>query len=53
MNIVWIVLGVGFVAIFAKRLAWVGGRDALPHLGFVSQQWLAEHRLSEVSDPQR
>jgi hypothetical protein len=22
-------------------------------LGFVSRQWLAEHRLSQISDPQR
>jgi hypothetical protein len=50
MNIAWIVLGVG---ILAKRLAWVDGREAQPHLGFVSHQWLVDHRLTEVSDPQR
>jgi hypothetical protein len=53
MNIAWIVRGVGLVGILAKLIAWVDGRDAQPHLGFVSHQWLVDHRLSEVSDPQR
>jgi hypothetical protein len=50
MNIASIVLGVGFVGILAKPLAWVDGRDAQPHLGFVSHRWLVDHRLSEASD---
>jgi hypothetical protein len=53
MNIVWIAVGVGFVAILAQRLAWVEGREAQPHLGFVSHQWLVNYRRSEVSDAQR
>jgi hypothetical protein len=52
MNIVWIVLGVGIVAAMAKR-AWAAERDAQSHLGFVSHRWLADHRLSHVSDPER
>jgi len=34
MNIAWVVLGGGFVGILAKRLAWVDGPNAQPHLGF-------------------
>ena|SRR5438132_9188609 len=52
MNIVWTVLGIGIVAAIAKW-AWADERDAHSHLGFVSQGWLADHRLSQVSDPQR
>jgi hypothetical protein len=50
MNIAWIVLGIGVVAVLAKWLAWPANRDARANLGFVSHQWLAEHRLSQVSD---
>lgn len=51
MNIVWIVLGVGIVGVLAKRVAWPDRRDAEANLGFVSHQWLADHRLSQLSDP--
>jgi hypothetical protein len=53
MNVVWIIVGVGIVGFLAKRIAWSGRRDGQSDLGFVSQQWLAEHRLSQISDPQR
>jgi predicted ferric reductase len=52
LNIVWIVGGIGIVAAIAKW-AWADERDAQSHLGFVSHRWLADHRLSQVSDPQR
>jgi predicted ferric reductase len=51
MTIVWIALGVGIVGILAMRIAWPDRRDARSHLGFVSHQWLADHRVSQVSDP--
>jgi hypothetical protein len=53
MNVAWIIVGVGIVGFLAKRIAWSGTRDGQSDLGFVSQQWLAEHRLSQISDPQR
>jgi hypothetical protein len=49
MNIVWIVLSVAIAGVIAK---WAAERHAQAHLGFVSHQWLADHRLSQVSDPQ-
>lgn len=53
MTIVWIILGVATVGIIAKRAARGHDRHAQSHLGFVSHQWLADHRLSQVSDSQR
>ena len=53
MNVVWIIVGVGIVGFLAKWIAWSGTRGGQSDLGFVSQQWLAEHRLSQISDPQR
>ena len=53
MNIVWIILGVAAASVIAKRVARGHDRHAQSHLGFVSHQWLADHRLSQESDPQR
>jgi hypothetical protein len=53
MNMVWIVLSLTIASIVAKRMTWNDERHAQSHLGFVSHQWLADHRLSQVSDPQR
>ena len=53
MNMVWIILSLTFAGIVAKRMAWDDERHAQSHLGFVSRQWLADHRLSQVPDPQR
>jgi hypothetical protein len=50
MNIVWIV--VGLALLIATRAAWAAERDA-QSLGYVSDQWLADHRLSQVSDSER
>ena len=50
MNFLWIVLAVGIVRSLAK---WLGQRHEPgwnANLGFVSQQWVAEHRLAETSD---
>jgi hypothetical protein len=53
MNIVWILVGIGIVGILAKRMALLHERRQQSGLGFVSDRWLAEHRLSRISDPQR
>jgi hypothetical protein len=53
MNALWIVVCVGIFGVLAKRAAWADERGRQSDLGFVSHQWLAEHRLSQLSDPQR
>jgi hypothetical protein len=53
MNALWIVVGIGIFGVLAKRVAWAYERGRQSALGFVSHQWLAEHRLSQLSDPQR
>jgi len=53
MNLGWIVAGIGIVAVLTKCAAWLDGRGTAPALGFVSHQWLAEYRLSQISDPHR
>ena len=52
MTVVWIVVGAAVVAALAKRVVWPPERGE-SHLGFVSHQWLAERRMSDMSDPQR
>jgi hypothetical protein len=51
MNVGWMVVGMAIVGVLA-RIAWLRERWE-SDLGFVSRQWLAEHRLSQISDPQR
>lgn len=52
MNTVWIIVGVGVSCLIAVILRWRGrGRES--DLGFVSHQWVAEHRLSQPHDPPR
>jgi len=53
MNMMWIILSLTIAGIVAKRMAGGDECRAQSHLGFVSHQWLADHRLSQVSDPQR
>jgi hypothetical protein len=53
MNVLWIVVGTTIIGILAKRMALGHERPGRPDMGFVSQQWLAEHRLSQIADPQR
>jgi hypothetical protein len=49
-----IILGLGaLVAITAMLRTWLRGQRQLSDLGFVSQQWLAEHRFSQAQNPQR
>jgi hypothetical protein len=51
MNLVWILGSIGIAGILAKQLAWPGARPT--DLGFVSHQWLVEHRIAPISDPHR
>jgi hypothetical protein len=53
MNALWIVVAIGIFAALAKWIAWAYERSGPSGLGFVSHQWLEEHRLSQISDPQR
>jgi hypothetical protein len=52
MNAVWVGVTVGIVGIIAAMLLRrKGGRDT--DLGFVSNQWVSEQRLSEHHNSQR
>jgi hypothetical protein len=54
MTVVWILIGIGIAGLLAKRAGWLRERGGQSDLGVVSDQWLAEHRLSsQISDPQR
>ena len=53
MNVVWIVVGIGILGGVARWIPWPHERVGQSDLGLVSQQWLADHRLSQISDPQR
>jgi len=50
MNALWIILGLGIFAVLAKAIGWSLGHNQQPDLGFVSHQWIAEHRLSQTQD---
>lgn len=52
MNVVWMIAGGGIVGAFAKLLPWLRGRGRDRDLGFVSHQWIVEHRPSYASDRQ-
>ena len=48
MNVVWMIAGIGILGAVAKLVAWLRGRDRRTDLGFVSHQWIVEHRHSGV-----
>jgi hypothetical protein len=50
MNILWIAVGIAIVGVLATRVTWTR-QLRKSHLGFVSEHWLAEHRLSDISGP--
>ena len=52
MNVWWIVVGLTILGALAARMSWPRNRRD-SDLGFVSHQWLAEHRLSQISDSHR
>jgi hypothetical protein len=49
---IWIIVGVA-VAIVIPVIAWRRGRGRPADLGFVSSQWVAEHRLAQQHDTSR
>ena len=52
MNTIWMIVGLGVVGAVVAIVRWSGsGREA--DLGFVSQQWVAENRLSQQHEPRR
>ena len=52
MTLVWIVLVGVVVVALAIRIAWSPERPE-SGMGFVSHQWLSEHRSSDMSDRPR
>jgi len=53
MNILWLAIAAGIAAALAKRVLWPHGRGSPADLGFVSRQWVAEHRQSQTTEPPR
>jgi hypothetical protein len=53
MNLVWLIVGVGIFGLIATRMARRPERGGQSDLGFVSQRWVAEHRVSHTSDQHR
>lgn len=51
MNILWIVLGAAVLGLLARKI--LRRPDRPSDLGFVSHQWIAEHRLAQTQDAQR
>jgi len=52
MNTVWMILGLGVFGSIAALVRWrESGRRT--DLGFLSQQWLAENRLSQQHELRR
>jgi hypothetical protein len=52
MNMVWVITGLGGLAAVVAMVRW-HGRGRQTDLGFVSQQWVAENRLSQQHDARR
>jgi len=50
MSGVWVLLGLGVLAMIVKTAGWSHGRADRSNLGFVSARWLAEQRLSQSQD---
>ena len=49
----WTIVGVGVVALIAIIIAVLQRPGMRADLGSVSDQWIAEHRLSQVQDTHR
>ena len=47
MQSAWTLAGLGLLAAITMWFWWSFGRVRRDDLGFVSQQWLAEHRQSQ------
>jgi len=53
MGVIWIIVGVAIASVFANGIMRAHNCSSESDLGFVSHQWIAEHRLSWMSDAQR
>jgi hypothetical protein len=53
MGVIWIVVGVTIAGALAKGIMRAHNRSSESNLGFVSHQWIAERRLSWMSEAQR
>ena len=53
MTVVWIVLVVALLGALAKKAVRPREGRSQQDLGFVSNQWVAEHRLTKMHDAQR
>jgi len=52
MNTVWMIVGLGVFGAVAVITRWrASGRQT--DLGFVSQRWVAENRLTQQHEPRR
>lgn len=52
MSGVWVLLGLGMLAVIARTIGWRAGRTERSGRGFVSRRWVAEQRLSQAQTPQ-
>ena len=50
MNVVWTIALIAIAGASAKLLLWLRGRGRATDLGFVSPQWISEHRASYATD---
>jgi hypothetical protein len=50
MSGVWVLLGLAVLAMIVRTAGWSHERGNRSNLGFVSERWLAEQRLSESQD---
>ena len=53
MTALWVLLGFVAFGIAAKLVGWSIGRARKPDLGFVSHQWVDEHRQSQTQNTNR
>ncbi|HMD35590.1 MAG TPA: hypothetical protein VKH42_11505 [Vicinamibacterales bacterium] len=53
MNALWVLIGVAVFVAAAKLVRWTFGRAVKPDLGFVSHQWVDEHRQSQTQNTYR
>jgi hypothetical protein len=53
MDVLWTLVAVALLGTITATLRWSLARAAYADLGFVSQQWLAEHRQSESHHERR
>ena len=49
--LVWIAVGLAVLVVIGG-LAWRPRRDRHADLGFVTREWLSDHRLSQQNGPQ-